>query len=80
MLDISLSNIAYSLPSEVKSFKSWLRFNLYGIQSYSNKYAFKKMEGVGIEPAIKRLLGCHRSKHSHQYLENKVESEQLDLK
>ena len=43
ILDISLSNIAYSLPSEVKSFKSWQQFSFCGIQFYSNRYSnFKK--------------------------------------
>ena len=41
-LNINLSNIAFSLPSEVNFFESWPQFNLHGIWFDSNEQKFEK--------------------------------------
>ena len=45
ILDINLSNIAFSLPSEVKYLKSCLQSNFHGIWFYSNEQNFEKSYG-----------------------------------
>ena len=82
MLDINLSNIAFSLPYEVKCFKSWLLFDSNGILYYSNEQNTEKSFGdVGFKPAIWRLEDWCLSKHGNQKLMiKKVKSDLLEPK